>query len=291
MNIENLKVGMNVKNYKTLCDLLEVDVKGGNSKKAQLEDFKRYFLYEKEGVKFKITEIFEEVKEKSNNHGGKRFEVDALKSSSKLNDEWDTIKNGKIPDSLYLSNTKKYWWVCSACEKSIYTKVAKRFNKNLGYSDESLRCSYCSSSYGSKMIYEVLIQSEDYLFETEYSFIDLLSENNRHLRFDYALFKDNTLLTLIEYDGEYHDDSEKTIAYDKLKDNYCKMNGIPLLRIHHSEKPIMYFKLKTHFDELKLKSEFINKHLMRELLMDKDIFNRFLNSENVITLNDILKLR
>lgn len=75
MNIENLKEGMIVKNYKTLCNLLDVEVKGGNSKKAQLLEFERFFSYEKEGVKFKITEIFEDVKEKKNNHGGSRYNV------------------------------------------------------------------------------------------------------------------------------------------------------------------------------------------------------------------------
>ena len=38
MNIENLKEGMVVKNYKELCKLLEIEPKISNSKKAQLKE-------------------------------------------------------------------------------------------------------------------------------------------------------------------------------------------------------------------------------------------------------------
>ena len=42
MDISKLEVGMRVKNYKALCELLGEKVKGGNAKKSQLEDFSRY---------------------------------------------------------------------------------------------------------------------------------------------------------------------------------------------------------------------------------------------------------
>ena len=58
MKIENLKVGMVIKNYKELCKILEVEEKKSGSKKYQLQSFERFFRYEKQGNKFIITEIF-----------------------------------------------------------------------------------------------------------------------------------------------------------------------------------------------------------------------------------------
>ena len=60
MNIDKIKeltVGMTFKNYKELVAFFEEDVKDGKSKKYQLENFKRYFDWEKQGNKFVITDI------------------------------------------------------------------------------------------------------------------------------------------------------------------------------------------------------------------------------------------
>ena len=58
MNIDKLYVGESIKNYKVLCQLLNQPVKAGSSRKAQLNDFKCYFDWEKDGNKFVITEIY-----------------------------------------------------------------------------------------------------------------------------------------------------------------------------------------------------------------------------------------
>ena len=55
--VNDLKVGQTFKNYKELVRFFDEDVKEGNSKKAQLNDFKRFFDWEKQGNKFVITEI------------------------------------------------------------------------------------------------------------------------------------------------------------------------------------------------------------------------------------------
>lgn len=49
-----------VKNYKVMCDLLKEDIMAGDSKKAQINRWKRYFEFHKEGQKFVIDEIYEE---------------------------------------------------------------------------------------------------------------------------------------------------------------------------------------------------------------------------------------
>lgn len=58
LNVSTLELGMAVKNYKELCSLLKQPVLGGDSKKAQLKEFQRYFSYQKVGNKFLILDIY-----------------------------------------------------------------------------------------------------------------------------------------------------------------------------------------------------------------------------------------
>ena len=49
MDINNLKKGQVVKNYKEMCLVLQEEIKTGKSKQLQLKDWERYFSYHKEG--------------------------------------------------------------------------------------------------------------------------------------------------------------------------------------------------------------------------------------------------
>lgn len=72
MKIDNLKVGMIIKNYKSLCELLEIEAKksGSNSYKAQFKELERYCKCHKEGRSIIIDEIYNNVKEKVDKRGG-----------------------------------------------------------------------------------------------------------------------------------------------------------------------------------------------------------------------------
>jgi hypothetical protein len=74
------------------------------------------------------------------------------------------------------------------------------------------------------------------------------------LRFDFRL-EINERVIMIEYDGMFHykpirmgnmSDEEAQIAYensvrrDKIKNDYCEQNNIPLLRIPYWEKKITF---------------------------------------------------
>lgn len=67
MNISNLQLNHTYKNYKQLCEVLEVPTKTGNAKKAQLKEFERYFKYDKKGYKFIVTHIYEIPLPENNN--------------------------------------------------------------------------------------------------------------------------------------------------------------------------------------------------------------------------------
>lgn len=64
MKIENLKGLNEVRNYKELCEILEMKVAAGNTKKSQIKELERYCKYNKEGNKFIIEEIYDEPLER-----------------------------------------------------------------------------------------------------------------------------------------------------------------------------------------------------------------------------------
>ena len=77
IKLENLEVGMILKNYKELCKVLEVEyIQGGYSRQKQMAWFNEYFSYEKEGHRFIITEIYDKEVEpmKDNRGGGNSYE-------------------------------------------------------------------------------------------------------------------------------------------------------------------------------------------------------------------------
>lgn len=100
------------------------------------------------------------------------------------------------------------------------------------------QCNECSMSKGETKI-GLLLEKRNISFKSEYSFENLVGVNGGLLRFDFAILNSNNeLVSLIEYDGEFHfmerykgDGFKDTQIHDKRKNQYCKDNNIPLLRI------------------------------------------------------------
>ena len=99
----------------------------------------------------------------------------------------------------------------------------------------------CVKSRGETAIRKILLDN-NIPFSTEYTFYDLRGENNKTLRFDFAIFKNDQLYELIEFDGRQHyigpdatwsqSDSLETIqSRDELKNQYCKKHNIKLVRV------------------------------------------------------------
>lgn len=104
------------------------------------------------------------------------------------------------------------------------------------------RCPQCAESKGEQGIRQCL-ESRCVRYQQEYSFDDLLGVGGKPLRFDFAIYnnKGNVEL-LIEYDGEFHYQNiyedggfEILRIHDERKNQYCKSNDIPLLRIPYWE--------------------------------------------------------
>lgn len=99
------------------------------------------------------------------------------------------------------------------------------------------RCPQCGSSKGESLIGDILTKNK-IDFNQEYSFNNLIGIGGGLLRFDFAVFKNDEIIALIEYDGVFHfkenyfgDNFDIIKNHDNRKNQYCKDNNIPLVRI------------------------------------------------------------
>lgn len=99
------------------------------------------------------------------------------------------------------------------------------------------KCPHCGESKGESAVKDFL-EYFNIQFEQEYSFPNLIGVGENPLRFDFCIVSNSKVIGAIEYDGEFHfhkffeDQNFETLKiHDKRKDEYCKDNHIPLLRI------------------------------------------------------------
>lgn len=145
-------------------------------------------------------------------------------------------KFGKLTviERIIGGNNSRGKWVCQCeCGGIAITTSDKLI------SSHSQSCG-CLKSKGELEISQILTKF-NIIFTREMTFSNLISDKNYKLRFDFALFENNILKCLIEYDGEQHY-NENTFYWtkdieinDKLKNDYCLTNKIKLYRIRYDE--------------------------------------------------------
>lgn len=118
----------------------------------------------------------------------------------------------------------------------------------------------CEKSWGEKQI-AYWLKKYEIIFIQEYSFKDLITDKMGYPRFDFAVFNNNQLYCLIEYDGRQHfsfkdnwngveDDFKRLLYIDNLKNNYCKRNNLKLIRLNEkSNLELEISKLKIALNE------------------------------------------
>lgn len=137
------------------------------------------------------------------------------------------------------AKAKRFYWDCKCllCGREV---AVVGYNLKSG-NTQSCGCS--KKSWGEKEIRKLFIEN-NVNFREEVVFKDLFSPKGAHLRFDFGIYNEkDQLLCLVEYDGFQHfeirkDWTEERFEYSKqcdaLKDEYCKKNGIKLIRIPYT---------------------------------------------------------
>jgi hypothetical protein len=160
--------------------------------------------------------------------------------------QWHPTKNGKInPYDLSYGTPSKFWWLCNKCGEEFYSSVSGRTRI------DGRGCPKCKESKGEKRIQEVLIYlglKPNSDFQSQYRVDEC--RKVKPLPFDYCIFNNEhskKILFLIEFQGEQHykilrkgffggkKEFEKRRINDKIKQDYCYNNGIPLLTIPYTD--------------------------------------------------------
>lgn len=116
-------------------------------------------------------------------------------------------------------------------------------------------CPICNESKGEKAI-RLYLKNNNIEFIQEYKFNDC--RYKRNLPFDFYIQEYNLC---IEFDGRQHFEADNYFGgekefkdikiRDEIKDNYCKENGVNLLRISYYEIDNMESILNEEFDRLR----------------------------------------
>lgn len=165
---------------------------------------------------------------------------------------------------------RKIKWMCK-CNRCGNIKSIRGNDLTSGKS-KSCGCTSTIST-GAKKILDI-IKTSNYEIKQEISFNDLTNDKTGYkLKFDYGLYQNKQLVSLIEYDGEqhfYYTNGDKTwnskekfeeVCYrDKIKNKYCIQNNIPLYRIPYFELDEIETIQDILQDKFKIKEETTNEN-------------------------------
>lgn len=160
------------------------------------------------------------------------------KSITMKHEEFIDRANKLLPEleiiSKYTGRSKKVRYICKVCglNHSVYANNLLR-----GYG-----CPICNVSKGEKKCKKYL-DEHNIKNIPQYEFEGLVGIKGKNLRYDFGITDDNEMpICMLEYDGIFHyekqydDDGYETIQiHDKIKNNFCERNNIPLIRIPYWE--------------------------------------------------------
>lgn len=262
------------KEYKNGKEKLEIECKCGNHFLCNLKNFKSSKKYNCPRCSYHSL-TYEEVKLDIEKHGSKLISSEYVNNETKIEIECDCGNKFK---AMYRDIKASNRYKCPKCNNrptftykevedfieskgckliseeyvnnmsplNIECKCGRRFNRkfNTFKDGKSYYCKHCSngSSKGEDEIEEYLIEN-NITYETQKRFDGC--KFKRKLPFDFAIFENNKLKCLIEYDGRQHYEIVKafggldgfigTKIRDTVKNEYCKNNNIKLIRIPYTE--------------------------------------------------------
>lgn len=147
-------------------------------------------------------------------------------------------KFGKITVLEYVGQNKNRYsiWKCQ-CECGVI--------KNIDGHDlrrGKIRSCNCSQDSQKEFFIRTFLEENNIKYIKEYSFSDLKTSKGGYPRFDFAIFLEDKLYCLLEYQGEQHYKTSNNYfgiyereVTDKLKKEYCKKKNIPFYEIKYDE--------------------------------------------------------
>ena len=137
------------------------------------------------------------------------------------------------------------YYICK-CDCGNYKSVLAQHLR----SSKIISCGCYNRSKGENKINDILTKN-NYNFEQEYVCHNLTFESKKPARFDFKVIKDDKFY-FIEFDGKQHFDEyhcwggKDGLAirqkHDEIKNSYCEINNIPLIRIPYTK----YKSIKIH---------------------------------------------
>ena len=242
--IETITIGR-FKNYRKICEYLHEPIKTGKSKQLQLEDWKRYFEYERDGNAFVITKVYDAPKEKvrkaindtsnytSNNTKNIQSMIDYLRAKFDLDDNWYSFTDWYC-EKLELMHKG----ICNAVyHPDEIDAVCEEYN----ISDGKLFCEYVSAA-----------KSElKNMFLKALAFLDKKNKitYQDQYKFTYQLGKRTRGNVITDILNERIEENETIVCNDMNEDYKLskKMKGRQLLKIIYSRE-----RLTKEFKELSL---------------------------------------
>lgn len=291
IDTSGLELGMVVKNYREMCRILGQEVCGGDSKKAQLKEWARYFLWEKKGQKFIILDIYDEPLPKEDGRRDKNIYVQyiqvilmkilAKQRDSKepfyittnqlwkllgmINNNYKNISldelNERIPEYEIKSfDMKKFYQRCNQRLREIlFSSLDRLQNKALIKYDIEIVIVYIDTN--GVVIYEPANDEQEkcVLKAERKALLDMKLETKRQV---YAKFKDT------EYFGRVNAYLQKwygwEYTFNRIKIKYNKSDVFEA--VHKDE-----IKLKNDFEEMKLQRLGLNDKVVEAIYKNAQV--------------------
>ena len=235
MKIENLEIGQVLKSYKHLCEVLEEPIKAGNSKKAQIKEWERYFKYHKDGNKFIIDEIYSTLLPKLDNRN------DGNNKSKYINKIESLLLN-------LLSEAQEYKGVVFL-SKYLLLKQLKMINGNYSFCKRRISKLSSFTKISEENIYEFYDSADSTLVRNLENALDELNDKcliiwSKEITVCEAINRNDSIIDEVSYD-----------IYDEEIHNYTRQLSLNHRQATDTEARTILFMEKEVIEEMGFKSK------------------------------------
>ena len=282
ININNLKEGQTIKNYKELCSILGIKICSGNSKIKQLKELDHYIKYSKQGNKYIIEEIYSNpiisIKELKQGKYIKQLSniiIEYLYNSKEL----DQIPLFKLLNVLGITNTnyesvnkyrKEYSQIAEINLASIYyfySNTKMEFKRIIESCLNNLqkrrilnwhRCTMIIDNNSNK-VYKADEETEKLIIDTEYLALKELNKSNMfELMKDKKALREFNELVRLETGGlNYYYAYDLTIGsialkceYETIQKEKEELNNIIINKLNNKFNNDRFIQFKNDYDIL-----------------------------------------